>query len=119
MFMMYQNVDAKYLIMGETINPKGNWSSYPPHKHDTDNLPYESKLEEIYFFKVNPEKGFGFQRIYSENFDKVFVIKNNTIITIPFGYHPVVAIPSCEIYYMWVLAGKKRILKSTEDPNLK
>jgi 5-deoxy-glucuronate isomerase len=111
-------VNAKRLIVGETFNSPGNWSSYPPHKHDEDNLPYEVKMEEIYFFKINPQQGFGIQRIYTKNkgIDEVYVVENNDVIVIPKGYHPVVAAPGYSLYYLWVLAGENRILKSNDDP---
>ncbi|MHA1380548.1 MAG: 5-deoxy-glucuronate isomerase [Candidatus Helarchaeota archaeon] len=62
------NVDAEKLVVGETITPPGNWSSYPPHKHD-ENSEYEAKMEEIYFFKIFPEYGFGLQRLYTPDRD--------------------------------------------------
>jgi len=111
------NVCAEKLMVGETINPLGNWSSYPPHKHDSDNLPYESKLEELYFFRLEPEDGFGVMRVYDRNkMDEIYVIKNNDVVTIPKGYHPVGVIPGYKIYYLWVLAGEKRIMKPSDDP---
>ena len=114
-----EQVDCAHLLMGETINPSGNWSSYPPHKHDCDNLPTEAKLEEIYFFQVNPEQGFGFQRIYThgDSVDETFTVTHNTLVVIPQGYHPVVAAPGYQLYYLWVLAGEKRVLQPCDDPN--
>ena len=107
-----ENVKAQRLLVGETFNPPGNWSSYPPHKHDTRG-PSEAKLEEVYFFKVNPPDGFGLQRIYTapddeEPFDEVFLLENDDTVVIPRGYHPVVAAPGCQLYYLWVLAGDER-----------
>ncbi|MCS7180644.1 MAG: 5-deoxy-glucuronate isomerase [bacterium] len=108
---------AERLLIGETINDPGNWSSYPPHKHDIDNPPEEYKLEELYFFKIHPPKGFGIIRIFNEKEDNLFLIKNNEIITIPTGYHPVGVIPKHQIYYLWALAGEKRILKPKVHPD--
>ncbi|MFN4227664.1 MAG: 5-deoxy-glucuronate isomerase [Candidatus Ratteibacteria bacterium] len=102
---------AEKLLVGETINDPGNWSSYPPHKHDTNNPPEEYQLEELYFFKIFPPKGFGIIRIFDDTEDNLFLIKNNEIVTIPKGYHPVGVIPKHQIYYLWALAGEKRILK--------
>ncbi len=112
------NVNAERLLVGETFNFPGNWSSFPPHKHDEDNLPQESKLEEIYFYKIKPENGFGIQRVYSseDSLDEVYVVENNDLVIIPRGYHPVVAAPGCNLYYLWALAGEKRIMKVNEDP---
>ncbi len=107
---------AEHILVGETINRKGNWSSYPPHKHDRDNLPFESKQEELYFFKLEPADGFGIMRLYNGKNDEIFTIKNNDLVAIPRGYHPVGVIPGYRIYYLWILAGKKRVLKPKDDP---
>ena len=107
-----ENVKAQRLLVGETLNPPGNWSSYPPHKHDEKGLS-EVPLEEVYFFKVKPPHGFGLQRIYTspeddEPFDEIFLIENDDAVVIPRGYHPVVAAPGYQLYYLWVLAGEDR-----------
>ncbi len=111
-----KNIDANRILVGETFTPAGNWSSYPPHKHDKDSAD-EVKLEEIYFFKVRPADGFGLIRLYSyeKKFDKTFCISNNDTVIIPFGFHPVSAAPGYDLYYLWILAGKKRIMKLKED----
>jgi 5-deoxy-glucuronate isomerase len=107
------------LIVGETYNPPGNWSSSPPHKHDVDNLPRESKLEEVYYFKLRPRQGFGLQRVYSEegDLDEAYVIEDGDTVAFPRGYHPVAAAPGYELYYLWVLAGKRRVMCPNDDPN--
>ncbi len=110
---------AEKLIVGETINDPGNWSSFPPHKHDKNNPPNEYALEEIYFFKIFPPTGFGMIRIFDENEDNLFLIKNNEIVTIPKGYHPVSVIPKHQIYYLWALAGEKREMKTSVHPDFK
>jgi 5-deoxy-glucuronate isomerase len=109
---------AARLIVGETINEAGNWSSYPPHKHDRDRMPEESLLEEVYFFRFRPENGFGLMRIYTEDgsIDQPIVIRHNDLVSIPKGYHPVVAAAGYEVYYLWALAGPKREMKVQEDP---
>jgi len=111
-------IDASKLVVGETFNPPGNWSSYPPHRHDFDNLPEESDQEELYFFKIEPSQGFGIQRIYTDDLsvNEAYVIKNNSVVAIPKGYHPVAAVPGYHLYYLWILAGEKRILKPKDDP---
>ncbi|HOK55854.1 MAG TPA: 5-deoxy-glucuronate isomerase [bacterium] len=108
---------SEKLLLGETINDPGNWSSYPPHKHDKNNPPEEYCLEELYFFKIHPQKGFGVIRIFDENEDNLFLIQNNEVVTIPKGYHPVGVIPKHQIYYLWALAGEKRILKPKVHPD--
>jgi 5-deoxy-glucuronate isomerase len=105
--------DVERLLAGETLNPSGNWSSYPPHKHDRKNPPNEAVLEEIYFFRVKPAQGFGFIWTYtdtkdSESFSTVFVVQDGDTVLLPKGYHPVVAAPGYELHYTWVLAGEER-----------
>ncbi len=116
--IILENVQAEKLLVGETFNPPGNWSSYPPHKHDRHDPPRECKLEEIYFFKVLPAQGFGIQRIYSpdDNLDDLYLIQNNDVIIVPRGYHPVVAAPGYSLYYLWVLAGSAREMWMRDDP---
>ncbi|MFC1809242.1 5-deoxy-glucuronate isomerase [Candidatus Omnitrophota bacterium] len=119
--ILREDIPGDRLLAGETFNKPGKWSSFPPHKHDKNRLPYESKLEELYFFKVNPENKFGIIRLYGMHkgkaYDEAVVIHNNDCIIIPFGYHPVCAAPDTEIYYYWVLAGEKRKLRCSEDTN--
>ena len=108
-----QNTPAERLLAGETLNPAGNWSSYPPHKHDRRNPPNEAVLEEIYFFRVKPPKGYGFIWTYTEpddpeGFSTVFVIEDGDTVLLPKGYHPVVAAPGYQLHYTWVLAGEER-----------
>jgi 5-deoxy-glucuronate isomerase len=108
-----QNVQAERLLAGETLNPSGNWSSYPPHKHDRKNPPNEAVLEEVYFFRVKPSQGFGFIWTYTspddpEGFSTVFVVRDGDTVLLPKGYHPVVAAPGYELHYTWVLAGEER-----------
>jgi 5-deoxy-glucuronate isomerase len=119
--ILHEDRDANFLLVGETISRPGNWSSFPPHKHDTDNMPHESALEELYFFMFKPKDGFGIQRIYTDDrsADESFLIEDRSVVLIPFGYHPVVASPGYALYYLWVLAGEKRLLKPYFDPAYK
>ncbi len=116
-----ENVNAERLLVGETLNPPGNWSSSPPHKHDTK-TEREAPYEEIYFFKVNPSQGFGVQIIYTAPEDpnpieEVYIVRDGDTVVIPRGYHPVVAAPGYQLYYLWVLAGEERRYGAwTEDP---
>lgn len=108
-----ETVNAQRLFVGETYNPPGHWSSYPPHKHDTLNLPHEAPYEEIYLFFIRPVQGFAFQRIYTdakdpEPLDEIFVIENEDAVAIPRGYHPVVGAPGYEACFLWALAGQRR-----------
>jgi 5-deoxy-glucuronate isomerase len=108
-----ENVAAERLLAGETLNPSGNWSSYPPHKHDRSNPPNEAVLEEIYYFRTRPAQGFGLMWTYTapddpQGFSTVFVVEDGDTVLLPKGYHPVVAAPGYELHYTWVLAGEER-----------
>lgn len=128
------NVKAQKLVIGETFTPQGNWSSYPPHKHDVDDFPDEVKMEELYFFKVNPLQGFGVQVMYgfasgagckarsggerySRPCESAYIVRDNDAVLIEGGYHPVVAAPGYALYYLWVLAGETRVLVPRDDPD--
>ena len=99
--------------MVEVITPNGNWSSYPPHKHDLDNLPEESFLEETYYHRINPPQGFAFQRVYTDDgsLDETMTVHNHGVVMVPQGYHPVGAPHGYDLYYLNVMAGPKRIWK--------
>lgn len=116
--ILYDNVPAQKLLVGETCNPPGNWSSYPPHKHDLDDPPEEAALEEVYHFRANPPQGFGIQRIYTADgsLDEVYVIRDGDTVVIPRGYHPVAAAPGYQLYYLWMLAGSRRLMLPNDDP---
>jgi 5-deoxy-glucuronate isomerase len=110
---------ADSLLVVEVFTPEGNWSSYPPHKHDHDNLPHESYLEETYYHKVNPGHGFAVQRVYTDDrsLDETLIVKNGDAVLVPEGYHPVSAPPGYEIYYLNVMAGPVRTWKFHNDPD--
>jgi 5-deoxy-glucuronate isomerase len=108
-----ERTNVERLLAGETLNPPGNWSSYPPHKHDQNNPPNEAVLEEIYFFRAKPALGYGFIWTYTnptdtEGFSTVFVVEDGDTVLLPKGYHPVVAAPGYQLHYTWVLAGEER-----------
>ncbi|MBU1863467.1 MAG: 5-deoxy-glucuronate isomerase [Candidatus Omnitrophica bacterium] len=108
-----------YILVGETFNEAGKWSSFPPHRHAYNKLPHESQYEEIYFCKVVPEDGFGFIRIYDKkkkSTERVYCIKNNDCFVVTHGYHPVCAAPGCQVYYLWALAGRHGTVINAYDP---
>jgi 5-deoxy-glucuronate isomerase len=107
------------LLAGETINPPGNWSSSPPHKHDRHAPPDEAELEEIYLYRVQPGQGFGLQMSYSSDpaAERALVVYDLDAVSIPAGYHPVVAGPGYGLYYLWCLAGRGRELHWFADPD--
>ncbi len=107
---------AGRLLLGETINPPGNWSSYPPHKHDREAPPEEVRLEEVYLFKVDPPQGFGIQIRYDDAGTEAFTVRDGDAALIRSGYHPVVAAPGYSLYYLWVMAGDGRKMIPHFDP---
>lgn len=110
---------AAHLYIGEAFVPSGNHASYPPHRHDFDNLPVEVDMEEIYFFRFNPEQGYGIQKIYTDDnsIDFTCTVKHNDATLIPRGYHPVINAPGYTMYYLWIMAGQKnRKFLSVIDP---
>ena len=110
---------ATRLIVGETYTPSGNWSTYPAHKHEVDDLPREACHEEMYFFKVAPGDGFGIARYYNDKGEEHnYTVRENTILMIPHGYHTVVSAPGYTTYYLWFLAGEHRSQAVVEDPQL-
>ncbi len=112
------NPVSQRLFVIEVITPPGHWSSVPPHKHDTDDPPWESKAEEIYFYKMKPEQGFGFQRVYTDDrsLDEVVLAEHNCAIIQPRGYHPVANHPGYQMYYLNIIAGEQRALIPRDDP---
>ena len=102
---------AESLLVVEVITPGGGSSSYPPHKHDEDNLPNESALEEVYYHRINPPQGFAFQRVYTDDLslDETMSVANGDLTLVPRGYHPCAALHGYDLYYLNVMAGPKRI----------
>ncbi|MDW5378799.1 5-deoxy-glucuronate isomerase [Halomonas sp. HP20-15] len=110
---------ADSLLVVEVYTPAGNWSSYPPHKHDVDNLPYESLLEETYYHRLNPSQGFAFQRVYTDDrsLNETMAVENGNCVMVPRGYHPAGVPHGYELYYLNVMAGPKREWKFQNDPD--
>ena len=111
---------ADKLVVIEVYTPAGNWSSFPPHKHDVHNPPTEVDLDEIYYYRIDrPREGFALQRLYSADRtqDETVRTQDGDAVLVRSGYHPVVAGPGYNIYYLNFLAGTSRTLSVTEDPN--
>jgi 5-deoxy-glucuronate isomerase len=109
--------DAVRLLLGETLNPPGNWSSYPPHRHDRHDPPREVKLEEVYLFKLDPPGGFGLQILYEEGGPEAsFLVRDDDVAVIRRGFHPVVAASGYTLYYLWAMAGEGREMMPYLDP---
>jgi 5-deoxy-glucuronate isomerase len=108
------------LIVGETITPSGNWSTYPPHRHEHDNSPHETFMEEMYYFRVGPTDGWGMAKYYTDDgsIDEAYTVKDDTILMMPKGYHTVVSAPGYMTYYLWFLAGNTRTQAAVDDPHV-
>jgi len=103
------------LMVGETFNPPGHWSSFPPHKHDGRDG--EPKLEEAYYYRIDPAHGFATQMLYTADGEAVsHVVRDGDVVLLPYGYHPVSSPPGYRLYYLWALAGAERKLALHEDP---
>jgi len=107
---------ADKLMVVEVYTPGGNWSSYPPHKHDVHNPPTEVDLDEIYYYRIRQAEGFAFQYLYSQHESRVLKVRDGDAVLVRSGYHPVVAGPGYDVYYLNFLAGSARALTVTEDP---
>jgi 5-deoxy-glucuronate isomerase len=116
------DMEASSLIVGETFTVAGNWSSFPPHKHDVEAPPDEVQQEELYFYKIRPAEGFGVQYLYSRSdsphgaLDQALSLHEDDVTLMPFGYHPVAAPPGYDVYYLWFLAGQTRLMRPHDDP---
>jgi len=119
------------LVLVEVYTPSGNWSSYPPHKHDVhlkDDLGnlLEADLEEVYFYKIDKPDGYAYQRVYTDEtsslhkagcpIDALVRAENNCAVLVPEGYHPVTSAPGYTTYYLNVLAGSAQTLANQDDP---
>lgn len=109
---------AHSLLVVEVITPGGHWSSYPSHKHDTDNLPEESRLEETYYHRIRPPQGFAFQRVYTDDrsLDVSMAVEDGDLVMVPKGYHPCAAAHGYDLYYLNVMAGPKRVWRFYTEP---
>lgn len=109
---------ADSLLVVEVITPGGNWSSYPPHKHDTPADGQETALEETYYHHLNPPQGFAFQRVYTDDrsIDETVAVEDGDVVMVPRGYHPVGASHGYDLYYLNVMAGPTRQWIFRNDP---
>ncbi len=115
--------DCQRLVCVEVYTPGGNWSSYPPHKHDVHRVDaagklLEADLEEIYFYKLDKPEGYAYQRVYTDNrsIDAVMMAQNHDAVLVPEGYHPVVSAHGYTTYYLNFLAGSAQSLANSDDP---
>lgn len=110
---------ADSLLVTEVYTPQGHWSSYPPHKHDSDSFPAETHLEETYYHRVNPKQGFGYQRVYTDDrsLDENIAFNDGDLVMVPRGYHPCGAPYGYDLYYLNVMAGPRRQWRFHNDPD--
>jgi 5-deoxy-glucuronate isomerase len=111
---------AHRLLVVEVFTPAGNWSSYPPHKHEQVDLPAENELEEVYHYRVARPEGFGVQRLYARDgsLDETWTVRDADTMLVPHGYHPFVAAHGYDCYYLNALAGGERSMAASDDPDL-
>jgi 5-deoxy-glucuronate isomerase len=109
---------ADRLLICEVFTPSGNWSSYPPHKHDVDNPPAEVDLEETYYYRMRGADASGSQRLYTADgsSDVTLKVEDGDLVLIREGYHPFVAAYGFDAYYLNVLAGTRRSMAASDDP---
>lgn len=112
------------IVCVEVYTPSGNWSSYPPHKHDVHRIDangniLEADLEEIYFYKIDNPNGYAYQRVYNNDrsIDGLMMPQNHDAVLVPEGYHPVVSAPGYTTYYLNFLAGSAQSLANSDDPD--
>lgn len=110
---------AGSLLVTEVFTPAGNWSSYPSHRHDEDDYPNMTYLEETYYHRLNPSQGFGVQRVYTEDgsLDETMAVKDGDVVLVPKGHHPCAAPYGYEMYYLNVMAGPLRKWRFKNDPD--
>jgi len=118
--------DCHRLVSVEVYTPSGNWSSFPAHKHDMRKVDekgqlVEACLEETYFYKIDKPQGFAIQQVYNDDrsLDEIAVARNNDVVLVPEGYHPVAAGHGYNVYYLNFLTGSDQSLANTDDPDHK
>ena len=117
--MLTPEFPAHRLLVVEVFTPAGNWSSYPPHKHDSHNPPAEVDLEEIYYYRLDRPEGYAIQKVYTADrrIDQTLSVRDGELVLIPEGYHPVVAAHGYNVYYLNALAGSARSMAASDDPD--
>jgi 5-deoxy-glucuronate isomerase len=110
---------ASSLLVTEVFTPDGNWSSYPSHRHDEDDFPRMTYLEETYYHRLNPAQGFGIQRVYTDDrsLDEAMAVSDGDVVCVPRGHHPCGAPYGYEMYYLNVMAGPLRKWRFENDPD--
>jgi 5-deoxy-glucuronate isomerase len=115
--ILMEDAPAETLLVTEVLTPGGHWSSYPPHKHDTNDPPRETYLEELYYHRLRRPDGWAVQRIYThdDSLDVSVAVRDGDCVLVPRGFHPVSAAPGFDLYYLNVMAGPIRQWRVTFD----
>ncbi len=110
---------ADSLLVTEVFTPAGHWSSYPPHRHDEDDFPRMTYLEETYYHRLNPSQGFGIQRVFTEDgsLDETIAVNDHDVVLVPKGHHPCAAPHGYDMYYLNVMAGPRRQWRFQNHPD--
>jgi 5-deoxy-glucuronate isomerase len=118
-FIVDASTNAKHLTIGEAFVTPGNWAGFPPHKHDTNKMPAEGVLEELYYFLFQPSQGFALQRLYTKDgsLDECYVVKQDELVEFPYGYHTTVGAPGYNTYFLWTMAGDCQGFFRSNDPD--
>ncbi len=110
---------AESLLVTEVHTPAGHWSSYPPHRHDEDDFPRMTLLEETYWHRLDPATGFGVQRVFTEDgsLDETVAVSDGDVVLVPRGHHPCAAPHGIDMYYLNVMAGPRRAWRFALHPD--
>lgn len=108
------------LLVTEVFTPAGHWSSYPSHRHDEDDYPRITYLEETYYHRLNPNDGFGIQRVYTDDgsLDETMSVADGDVVLVPRGHHPCGTPYGFEMYYLNVMAGPLRKWRFVAAPEV-
>ncbi|MDG1429994.1 MAG: 5-deoxy-glucuronate isomerase, partial [Paracoccaceae bacterium] len=108
------------LLVTEVFTPAGHWSSFPSHRHDEDDFPNITYLEETYYHRIAPDDGFGIQRVYTEDgeLDETMAVRDGDVVLVPKGHHPCGAVYGNDMYYLNVMAGPLRKWRFQFDPSV-
>lgn len=117
-FLIDERMKANKIYIGENFITGGQWSSFPGHKHDVNNMPTEGFAEEIYYYEFDKEGGYGIQQVYTSDrsIDDAYAVRNNDIVEIPKGYHPCCVAPGYTGYLLWMMCCDNRGFFMTTDP---
>lgn len=118
--IMMPGFPADRLLVCEVFTPNGNWSGWPPHKHDVDDPPREAVLEETYYYQISRPEGWAIQRVYHRDGsrDLVLPVRHGDLLSVDQGYHPFASTQGYDAYYLNVLAGDRRTMANSDDPDL-